>query len=160
MNNAEQFQFKLELVLNLKSAENIQKWATNRIDQDITDSEALEICFFSKEKQVLDYFFNIPFEWLNLDPTLKKKIFREVLKRYIELPATIEFSKELISNVFGILLEFTRIADDEDLYDFINHYDDEFYLSLEGISELEPEEIWSTFLNDLKNLLSTKLTFI
>ena len=46
MNDAEKFRFKLELILNLKSAKDIQDWSTNRIEQDIIDSEALEICFF------------------------------------------------------------------------------------------------------------------
>ncbi len=55
--------------------------------------------------------------------------------------------------MFAILLEISRYADDEDLYDFINYYDDELYLALEGISKLEPEDIWPIFLNDLKNWL-------
>ncbi len=63
-------------------------------------------------------------------------------------------SIEVISNLFVILLKISRYAEDEYLYDFINYYDDELYLALEGISKLEPEEIWPTFLNDLKNWLS------
>lgn len=153
MNDAEKFQFKVELALNLKSAKDIQNWATNRIHQDITDSEALELCFFSKEKQVLDYFLNIQFEWLNLVPDLKRKIFRNILKKYIEPSLNIQYSQELITNLFKILLELSKAAEDEDLYDFINHYDDEFFLVLDGIYNLLPEKVWPLFLNDLKNWL-------
>nr|WP_168455044.1 hypothetical protein [Acinetobacter larvae]APD77621.1 hypothetical protein BFG52_16590 [Acinetobacter larvae] len=155
MNDAEKFQFKLELTLNLNSANEIQNWATARIDQDIADSDALEICFFSKENQVLDYFNNIQFEWLNLEPMLKRKIFRNVLKRYIQLALTIEYSEELIYSLFKKLRELSRIADDEVLYDFIMHYDDEFYLSVDGISNLVHEQVWPIFINELGKWLSS-----
>lgn len=158
MNDKEKFQFKLELILNLKSAKDIQDWAINRIEQDIPDSEALEICFFSKEKQILDYFHNIKFEWLNLTPTLKRKFFREALNKYIESPPTIEYSEELIRNIFRMFLELSKIAEDEDLYDFIDHYDDELFLILDGIYNLAPEEVWPSFLNDLRNWLSLNLS--
>ncbi|MDQ8952100.1 hypothetical protein RFH42_03910 [Acinetobacter rudis] len=157
MNDIEKFQFKLELILNLKSAKDIQDWAINRIEKNVTALEALEICFFSKEEQVLDYFYNIKFEWLNLPSTLKKNFLREVLRQYIESSQAIEYSEELIRNIFRMLLELSEIAEDEDLYDFIIHYDDEFYLALDGISNLIPEEIWPTFLYDLKNWLLSDL---
>ncbi|NUF24783.1 hypothetical protein HUN23_18700, partial [Acinetobacter oleivorans] len=67
---------------------------------------------------------------------------------------SIGYSIELISNLFAILIKISRFAEDENLYDFINYYDDELYLALDGISKLEPEEIWPAFLNDLKNWLS------
>ncbi|MEB6668620.1 hypothetical protein MXM33_16540 [Acinetobacter vivianii] len=156
MNDIEKFQFKLELILNLKSAKDIQDWATNRIEQNITDSEALEICFFSKEKQVLDYFYNIKFEWLNLPSTLKKIFFREALRQYIEPPPTIEYSEELIRSIFRMLLELSKIAEDEDLYGLIDHYDDELYLILDGIYNSVPEDVWPSFINDLRHLLSIK----
>ena len=151
MNDAEKFRFKLELILNLKSAKDIQDWSTNRIEQDIIDSEALEICFFSKEKQVLDYFHNIKFEWLNLVPAVKRKTFREILKKYIEPPPIIEYSEQLIRNLFRMMLGLSKIAEDEDLYDFIDHYHDEFYLGLDGFYNLVPEHVWPSFLNDLKS---------
>ncbi|OTG86899.1 hypothetical protein [Acinetobacter sp. ANC 3832] len=155
MNDAEKFQLKLELTLNLKSANEIQNWATTRIDQDITDSDALEICFFSKEKQVLDYFHNMQFERLNLEPMLKRKIFRDVLKRYIQLAQTIEYSEKLIHSLFNKLLELSTIADDEVLYNFIMHYDDEFYLSVDGFSNLVHEQVWSIFINQLEKWFSS-----
>lgn len=154
MNDIEKFQFKLELILNLKSAKDIQDWAANRIEKNMTDLEALEICFFSTEKQVLDYFYNIKFEWLNLPSTLKRNFLRVVLIKYIELPQPIEYSEKLIRSMFGMLLELAKIAEDEDLCNFIAHYDIEFYLALDGISKLTPEEVWLTFLDDLKNWLS------
>jgi hypothetical protein len=156
MNDAEKFQFKVELALNLKSAKDIQNWAINRLDKDPTDLVALEICFFSKDKEILDYFNNINIEQINIEPTLKNKIFKDVLKKDIGTLPSIEYSKELIFNQFVILLEISRYTEDEDLYDFIMHYDDEFYLALEGISKLAPEEVWPTFLNDFENWFSTK----
>ncbi|OAL80417.1 hypothetical protein AY606_15470 [Acinetobacter sp. SFB] len=160
MNEAKKFQFKVELALNLKSAKDIQNWAVNTLEKNPTDLLALEICFFSKDEEVLDYFHNINIEQSKIEPTLKKIILWGVLKKYIEKPLPIEYSKELIFNLFVILLDISRYAEDEYLYDFITHYDDEFYLSLKGISILEPEEVWPTFLNDLKNWLLPKLRFI
>lgn len=160
MNDAEKFQFKVELALKLKLAKDIQNWAINRLDKDPTDLVALEIYFFSKDKEILDYFNNINLEQINVKSTLKNKIFRGVLKKYIETPPSIEYSKELIFNLFVILLEISKYAEDEDLYAFIMHYDDEFYLALDSISKLAPEEVWSTFLNDLGNRLSSKFTSI
>ena len=160
MNDAEKFHFKLELILNLKSAKDIQDWAKNRIEQDITDSEALEICFFPTEKQVLDYFHNLQFEWLGLEPNLKIKILRKVLKIYIEPSLAIGYSEELIKDLFRMLLKLSKIAEDEDLYDFINHYDDEFYLSIDGCCNLVPEQIWPIFINELGKWLSSNFESI
>ncbi|ENV04055.1 MULTISPECIES: hypothetical protein [Acinetobacter] len=154
MSDAEKLQFKLELLLNLKSAKDIQNWAIDRLDKNPADLLALEVCFFSKDNKVLDYFNNISIAETTIEPTLKKKILYEVLKKYTEIIPSIGYSIELISNLFAILIKISRFAEDENLYDFINYYDDELYLALEGISKLEPEEIWPTFLNDLKNWLS------
>ena len=154
MSDAEKLQFKLELLLNLKSAKDIQNWAIDRLDKNPADLLALEVCFFSKDNKVLDYFNNISIAETTIEPTLKKKILYEVLKKYTEITRSIGYSIQLISNLFAILIKISRFAEDENLYDFINYYDDELYLALEGISKLEPEEIWPTFLNDLKNWLS------
>ena len=37
MNDAEKFQFKLKLILNLKSAKDIQNWAIDRLDKNPAD---------------------------------------------------------------------------------------------------------------------------
>ena len=155
MNDAEKFQFKLELALNLKSAKDIRNWAINRLDKEPKDLVALEICFLCKDKELLDYFNTINIEKSNIDPTFKKKILGGVLKKYIETPPSIEYSKELIFNLFLLFLEISRYAEDGDLYDFVSHYDDEFYLALDTISKLAPEEVWPTFLYDLGNWLSS-----
>lgn len=154
MSDEEKFQLKLELILNLKSAKDIQNWAIDKLDKNPADLLALDICFFSKEEEVLDYFNNISIAETTTEPTLKKKILYKVLKKYSEITPSMGCSIEVISNLFVILLKISRYAEDEYLYDFINYYDDELYLALEGISKLEPEEIWPTFLNDLKNWLS------
>jgi len=156
MNDAEKFQLKLELTLNLKSAQDIQNWAIDKLDKNPADLLALDICFFSKDEEVLDYCNNISLAETNIEPTLKKKILYEMLKKYIEITPSIGYSIELISNLFAILIEISKFAEDEDLYDFINYYDDELYLALEGIAKLELEEVWPTFLNDLKNWLSLR----
>lgn len=155
MNDAEKFQLKVELALNLKSTNDIQNWAVNRLDKSPTDLLALEICFFSKDKEILDYFNNMSIAQSNIEPALKKKIFCDALKRYVERPLSIEYSKELISNLFVILLGISRYTEDEDLYNFIVHYDDEFDLALGGISKLAPEDVWPTFINDFENWLSS-----
>jgi len=156
MNDAEKFQLKLELTLNLKSAQDIQNWAIDKLDKNPADLLALDICFFSKDEEVLDYCNNISLAETNIEPTLKKKILYEMLKKYIEITPSIGYSIELISNLFAILIEISKFAEDEDLYDFINYYDDELYLALEGIAKLELEEVWPTFLNDLKNWLALR----
>lgn len=154
MNDAEKFQLKLELTLNLKSAQDIQKWAIDKLDKNPADLLALDICFFSKDEKILDYCNNISIAETNVEPTLKKKILYEILKKYTEITPSIGYSIEFISNLFAILIKISRFAEDEDLYNFINYYDDELYLASEGISKLELNEIWPTFLNDLKNWLS------
>ncbi|WP_224993198.1 hypothetical protein [Acinetobacter pittii] len=156
MNEAEKFQLKLELKLNLKSAKDIQNWAIDKLDKNPADLLALDICFLSKDKEVLDYFNKISIAETNVEPTLKKKILYEILKKYTEITPSIGYSIELISNLFAILIKISRFAEDEELYDFINYYDDELYLALEGIAKLKLDEIWPTFLNDLKNWLSLR----
>ncbi|KHF75398.1 hypothetical protein PJ15_0531 [Acinetobacter sp. neg1] len=55
-----------------------------------------------------------------------------------------------------MLLELSKIAEDEDLYGLIDHYDDELYLILDGIYNSVPEDVWPSFINDLRHLLSIK----
>lgn len=160
MNDAEKFQLKLELTLSLKSAQDIQKWAIDKLDKNPADLLALDICFFSKDEEILDYFNNISIAETNVEPTLKKKILYEILKKYTEITPSIGYSIEFISNLFSILIKISRFAEDEELYDFINYYDDELYLALEGIAKLELDEIWPTFLNDLKNWLSLRFELL
>lgn len=160
MSDAEKFQLKLELTLNLKSAKDIQNWAIDKLDKNPADLLALDICFLSKDKEVLDYFNKISIAEINVEPTLKKKILYEILKKYTETTPSIGYSIELISNLFAILIKISRFAEDEELYDFINYYDDELYLALEGIAKLELDEIWPTFLNDLKNWLSLQFELL
>ncbi|WP_336167589.1 hypothetical protein [Acinetobacter sp. 161(2023)] len=154
MNDAEKFQLKLELTLNLKTAQDIQKWAIDKLDKNPADLLALDICFFSKDEEILDYFNNISIAETNVESTLKKKILYEILKKYTEITPYLGYSIKLISNLFALLIKISKLVEDEDLYDFINYYDDELYLASEGISKLELDEIWPTFLNDLKNWLS------
>ncbi|MCG9516726.1 hypothetical protein MCL26_16630, partial [Acinetobacter pittii] len=71
MNEAEKFQLKLELKLNLKSAKDIQNWAIDKLDKNPADLLALDICFLSKDKEVLDYFNKISIAETNVEPTLK-----------------------------------------------------------------------------------------
>ncbi|WP_228289830.1 hypothetical protein [Acinetobacter pittii] len=80
MSDEEKFQLKLELILNLKSAKDIQNWAIDKLDKNPADLLALDICFFSKEEEVLDYFNNISIAETTTEPTLKKKILYKVLK--------------------------------------------------------------------------------
>ena len=94
MDDAEKFQFKLELTLNLKSAKDIQNWAIDRLDKNPADLLALDICFFSKDEEVLDYFNNISISQTNLEPTLRKKILYDVLKILLEIPQSIGYSIE------------------------------------------------------------------
>ncbi|MFX9784277.1 hypothetical protein ABTP12_17820 [Acinetobacter baumannii] len=67
MNDAEKFQLKLELTLNLKSAKDIQNWAIDKLDKNPADLLALEICFFSKDEEVLDYFNKISIAQYNIE---------------------------------------------------------------------------------------------
>jgi len=110
MSDAEKFQLKLELLLNLKSAKDIQNWAIDRLDKNPADLLALEVCFFSKHNEVLDYFNNISIAETTIEPTLKKKILYEVLKKYTEITPSIGYSIELISNLFAILIKISRFA--------------------------------------------------
>ncbi|MDQ9010038.1 hypothetical protein RFI36_09270 [Acinetobacter gerneri] len=70
---------------------------------------------------------------------------------YAEKQPTSEYSKDIILCKFMTLFEISKYIENEGFADFIDYYDDEFYLSSEGITQLEPHEVWSKFLYELKN---------
>ncbi|WP_287912726.1 MULTISPECIES: hypothetical protein [Acinetobacter] len=151
MYDADKLKFKLKLGLSLIFPEDIQKWAIEQLADDSNNLLALEICFLSNEQQVLDYFLNIHVEHLSIALDLKNKIYYEILVDYAETQPTSEYSKDIILCKFMTLFEISKYIENEGFADFIDYYDDEFYLSSEGFSQLEPHEVWSKFLYELKN---------
>lgn len=151
MYDADKLKFKLKLGLSLISPEDIQKWAIEQLADDSNNLLALEICFLSNEQQVLDYFLNINVEHLSIALDLKNKIYYEILVDYAEKQPTSEYSKDIILCKFMTLFKISKYIENEGFADFIDYYDDEFYFSSEGFSQLEPHEVWSKFLYELKN---------
>ncbi|MFX7295064.1 hypothetical protein ABTI66_00340, partial [Acinetobacter baumannii] len=56
MSNSYKFQLKMELDLKLITPEEIQNWAVHALENDPTNELALDICFLSNTKQILQYF--------------------------------------------------------------------------------------------------------
>lgn len=82
---------------------------------------------------------------------LKNKIYCEILVDYAEAQPTSEYSKDIILCKFMRLFEISKYIENDGFADFMNYYDDEFYLSSEVFPQLEPYEVWSKFLYELKN---------
>lgn len=148
MNDIEKAIFKAKLELETITPEEIQRWAIETLEKDPTNDLALEICFFSTPEQVLSYFKRLSNSVYNISST----IIYDLLKSYIEKNIDLVHNKEALSPFLRKLLSLSKFIEDEDLYELLNYYDDEFYLSFEGYSPSEPDEVFKNFIEDLKKL--------
>lgn len=51
------------------------------------------------------------------------------------------------------IFDLAKYIEDDELYDFVKYYDDEFHLAKDGISSLTPDEIFPLFIIELKKWL-------
>lgn len=147
MSEVDKIKFKAELELDLKSPEDIQKWALNILEKDPSDELALDICFLSTSEQVLNYFKQISKEFFDIH--LKNKVIVDLLNDYVLKNVASVTTKDDIYPFFQDIFFLTKYLKNENLDALIDFYDDEIYLALEGYSQSEPMNVFQSFINDL-----------
>ena len=147
MSKANKIQFKAELELDLKSPEDIQKWALDILEKDPSDELALDICFLSTSEQVLDYFKKISKE--SFDIYLKNKVIDNLLNDYVLKKVSNVTTQYDIYPFFQDILFLSKYLNNEDLNALIDFYDDVFFFSLEGYSQSEPMNVFQNLISDL-----------
>ncbi|MBC9228789.1 hypothetical protein HI850_005495 [bacterium SPL81] len=148
MRDIEKAIFKAKLELETITPEEIQRWAIETLEKNPSNDLALEICFLSTPEQVLSYFKRLSNSVYNISSA----IIYDLLKSYIKKNIDLVHNKEALSPFLRKLLSLSKFIEDEDLYELLNYYDDEFYLSFEGYSPSKPDEVFKNFIEDLKKL--------
>lgn len=154
MSEIEKAIFKAKLELEIITAEEIQRWAIETLEKDSSNDLALEICFLSTPEQVTTYFNQLSRSLFNTD--LTKESVNKLLKDYIEKHLELVKSQELLFPFLQKLLALSKAVENEDLFELLNYYDDQFYLSFEGYTPSEPDAVFKEFITDLKDFLSTQ----
>ena len=154
MSDIEKAIFKAKLELETITPEEIQRWAIETLEKDSSNDLALEICFLSTPEQVTTYFNQLSRSLFNTD--LTKESVNDLLKDYIKKHLELVKSKELLFPFLQKLLALSKAVENEDLFELLNYYDDQFYLSFEGYTPSEPNAVFKDFINDLKDFLSTQ----
>ena len=154
MRDIEKAIFKAKLELETITPEEIQRWAIETLEKDSSNDLALEICFLSTPEQVTTYFNQLSRSLFNTG--LTKESVNNFLKDYIEKHLESVKSQELLFPFLQKLLALSKAVENEDLFELLNYYDDQFYLSFEGYTPSEPNAVFKDFINDLKNFLSTQ----
>ncbi|MFM2333264.1 MAG: hypothetical protein RIQ74_2107 [Pseudomonadota bacterium] len=154
MSDIEKAIFKAKLELETITPEEIQRWAIETLEKDSSNDLALEICFLSTPEQVTTYFNQLSRSLFNTD--LTKESVNDLLKDYIKKHLELVKSKELLFPFLQKLLALSKAVGNEDLFELLNYYDDQFYLSFEGYTPSEPNAVFKDFINDLKDFLSTQ----
>lgn len=150
MSDIEKAIFKAKLELETITPEEIQRWAIETLEKDPSNDLALEICFFSTPEQVASYFKQLSITIFSID--LTKQLVNNLLKDYIEKNSNSNKTQEMQYDFIQKLLHLSNHLKNEDLFNLTNYYDDEFYLSFEGYSPSEPDEVFKNFIEDLKKL--------
>ena len=154
MSDKEKAIFKAKLELETITPEEIQRWAIETLEKDSSNDLALEICFLSTPEQVTTYFNQLSRSLFNTD--LTKESVNDLLKDYIKKHLELVKSKELLFPFLQKLLALSKAIENEDLFELLNYYDDQFYLSFEGYTPSEPDDVFQEFITDLKDFLSTQ----
>ncbi|MFV5265117.1 hypothetical protein ACMUMS_16395, partial [Acinetobacter courvalinii] len=87
---------------------------------------------------------------------LTKESVNKLLKDYIEKHLELVKSQEILFPFLQKLLALSKAVENEDLFELLNYYDDQFYLSFEGYTPSEPDAVFKEFITDLKDFLSTQ----
>ena len=148
MSDIEKAIFKAKLELETITPEEIQRWAIGTLEKDPSNDLALDICFLSTSDQVLSYYKRLSNSVYNISSA----IIYDLLKSYIEKNIDLINSRDNLYPFLHKLLSLSKSIEDEDLYELLNYYDDEFYLSFEGYSPSDPDEVFKSFIEDLKKL--------
>ena len=100
----------------------------------------------------MSYFKQLSNNVYNISST----IIYDLLKGYIEKNVDLIHNRDTLSPFLHKLLSLSKSIEDDDFYELLNYYDDEFYLSFEGYSPSEPDEVFKSFIEDLKNCIKIR----
>ncbi|MEG2251246.1 MAG: hypothetical protein RSD09_06730, partial [Bacilli bacterium] len=95
------------------------------LEKDPSNDLALEICFLSTPEQVTTYFNQLSRSLFNTG--LTKESVNNFLKDYIEKHLESVKSQELLFPFLQKLLALSKAIENEDLFELLNYYDDQFY---------------------------------
>lgn len=153
MSDAEKAIFKIKLELETITPEEIQRWAIETLETNSSNDLALDICFLSAPEQITTYFKQLSKTILYTE--LSKRSVNNLLKDYVEKNIDLVKTKDTLFPFLQKLLYLSKAIESEDLFDLLNYYDDQFYLSFEGYTPSEPDIVIKAFIDDLKHFLST-----
>lgn len=154
MSDLEKAIFKAKLELETITSEEIQKWAIETLKDNPSDNLALDICFLSTSEQTSNYFKQLSKDLFNRE--LTKESVHSLLKDYIEKNVNLVMTQDMQFRPFlQKLMYLSKAVENEDLYNLLNYYDDQFYLSTKGCLLCEPQAVFKEFINDLKDFLAT-----
>ncbi|ENU79762.1 hypothetical protein F975_02391 [Acinetobacter sp. ANC 3789] len=152
MSDIEKAIFKAKLELEIITAEEIQRWAVETLEDNPSHDLALDICFLSTSEQVSNYFKQLSKNLLNTK--LTKEYVNLLLNEYIVKNVDLVKTQDTFSFLQKILY-LSQSLKNQDLYDLLDYYDDQFNLSFEGHIPSEPNIVLKEFLKDLKNFVVT-----
>lgn len=147
-------QLKIQLLLGLISPDDVQTWAMHTLENDPSSTLALEICYLSDDQDLLNYFEEMVLSHLiySMSHQDRQNLTHPCLKQFADQSLKIRQTDTSIKQTFQMLLNLTQTIEDDDLYNFINYYDNEYYLANEAIwVEATPQQVFQNFLKELKN---------
>ncbi|QUY37033.1 hypothetical protein [Acinetobacter junii] len=152
MSDIEKAIFKAKLELETITLEEIQRWAIETLEKDSSNDLALEICFLSTPEQIKDYFKQV--SKIIFDLNLTKNMIQTLLEEYLSKKVNLTQTQSDFYPFFYKLFCFAQQLKNEELYDLLNYYDDQFDPSLERYNQTEPEAVFQELLADLETFCS------
>ena len=153
MININKIQLKIQLLLSLISPDDVQTWAMHTLENAPSSTLALEICYLPDDQGLLNYFEEMALSHLiySMSHQDRQELIYPFLKQFANHALEIEQTDTSIKQTFQMLLNLAQTIEDNDLYDFINYYDDEYYLTNEGLFvQATAKQVFLNFLEELK----------
>ena len=152
MSDIEKAIFKAKLELETITPEEIQRWAIETLEKNPSNDLALELCFLSTPEQIKDYFKQV--SKIIFDLNLTKNMIQTLLEEYLSKKVNLTQTQSDFYPFFYKLFCFAQQLKNEELYDLLNYYDDQFDPSLERYNQTEPEAVFQELLADLETFCS------
>ena len=127
MSDIDKALFKAKLELETITPEQIQQWAITTLEQDSSNNLALELCFLSTSEQIKDYFKQV--SKMIFDSNLTKNMIQMLLEEYLSKNLNLTQAQSDFYPFFHKLFCLAQQLKNEKLYDLLNYYDDQLYLS-------------------------------
>ncbi|MBD0446234.1 hypothetical protein RFH95_08700 [Acinetobacter nosocomialis] len=153
MSNSYKFQLKMELDLKLITPEEIQNWAVHALENDPTNELALDICFLSNTKQILQYFrLTEKSEFFSCSrDRLAIKVMENYIFKHLNTLSYIDQVDSFFQNTHYLI----HYLENAELGLLIRSYESQLDVAFQGYSQLEPETLWENFKLELKEHLSS-----